>query len=401
MTRVSNNTFYQRAFEDFQSHQSAIAKLQQQIGSGRKILQPSDDPAGAARSLDIQSVLNGLETYGTNAGLADLRLSLEDTTLAGVGDLLVRVKELALAANSGIQTDESRNAYRVEVEQRLKELLDFSNVRDANGDYLFAGFKGDTQPFDISSGTASYNGDQGVRELQISVTRQIASADSGDRVFMRSPAGNGKFSVSAQSANTGTGILSAGSVVDLASYLAHDYSIRFTSATNFDVIDDTLGTPVLSGQSFSPAGAINFNGLGVSISGQPAAGDRFDISPNSGRPIFDTLTEFINAVSQAPANPAASARLNQRLNGVIADLDQAIGHVLDVRTSVGARQNALQAVASESEDLRVELKTNLSDIEDVELDVAIGRLQQRMNGLQAAQQTFISISRLNLFDLLR
>jgi len=81
MTRVTNNTFYRRAFADFQSHQSSIAKLQQQIGSGKKLLVASDDPSGATRALDIKSVINQLDTYATNAGLADRRLGLEETTL--------------------------------------------------------------------------------------------------------------------------------------------------------------------------------------------------------------------------------------------------------------------------------------------------------------------------------
>ncbi len=401
MTRVTTNTFYQRAFSDFQSHQAEIAKLQHQIGSGKKLLKPSDDPAGSSRALDIRAVIGRLDAFETNAGLADRRLNFEDTTLAGVSDLLVRVKELALQANSGIQTSETRNAFRVEVEERLKELLDFANVRDANGDYLFAGFKSTAKPFDISSGSANYNGDQGVRNMQVSVNRRIAAGDSGDRVFMNVAAGNAKFSVSAQAANTGTGIITAGSVVDVTSYQPHQYSVRFTTATSYDVLDDTSGATLLSGQPFSDDGVINFNGINVSVRGQPAAGDRFDLSPNTGQPIFDTLSEFINTMALSPPTPAANTQLNQRLNGVIANLDQAINHILDVRTSVGARQNALEAVETESADLRIELQTNLSDIEDVELDVAISQLQQRMGSLQAAQQTFVSIARLSLFELLR
>ncbi len=401
MARISNNTFYQRAFADFKSHQDALAKLQKQIGSGKGLLRPSDDPSGASRAMDIRSVVNSLDVFGSNANLADQRLNLEDTTLAGAGDLLVRVKELALAANSGIQNNETRSAFRAEIQERLNEMLDIANVRDANGDYLFAGFKGNARPFDMSSGMASYNGDQGVRELQISTARTIAAGDSGDQVFMRVPTGNGKFSVSAQAGNTGTGLISAGSVVDPSTYQPHNYSIRFTTATTFDVVDDTLGATLLAAQAYTPGAGISFGGLSVSIGNQPAAGDRFDISPSSGQPLFDTLNEFINTLSLQPATPAGNTQLNQRLNGVITDLDQAIGHILDIRTSVGARQSALEALEDANEGLRIDLQTNLADIEDLEVDVAIGSLQQRMNSLQAAQQTFVSVARLSLFEMLR
>ena len=213
MSRVTNNTFYERAFRDFRASQVNIAQLQAQIGSGKKLIRPSDDPSATSQVLDLNDALSRIDQYSRNATLANQRLALEDSTLGGVGNLLIRVKELAIAASNGTQTDETRGAFGAEVSQRLKELIDLANVQDANGDYLFAGFQVESEPFARSASGVVYNGSEGVRELQISASRTVSTGDNGADVFMRTPGGNGRFAVSADAANTGTGIVDVGSVV--------------------------------------------------------------------------------------------------------------------------------------------------------------------------------------------
>ncbi len=402
MARISSSMMYQQALADIRRNQTEIARLQAGVGSGRRILKPSDDPAGATRALDIGETLARLDQYQVNARLADQRLSVEDSTLEGVQNVLVRVKELALAANSGTQTRESRAAFRTELTQRLSELLDLANVRDANGDYLFGGFSGATQPFvRDGSGAVIYAGDQGVRELQLSSTRRVADGDSGDRVFMRVAAGNGRFSVSADAGNTGTGVLHAGSVSDPAADTGDAYSIRFTSASTFDVVNDTLGATVLAGQSFTEEAVIAFEGIATRIGGQPAAGDRFHLTPGGAKPLFETLRDFIATMNVDPVTGADAAKQHQAMNAVIDSLDRGLEHVLEVRTTIGARLSALDAVQVQNEDLGFELRSTLSEIQDLDMTQAIASLQQRITSLEAVQQSFVTLSRLSLFDYLR
>jgi flagellar hook-associated protein 3 FlgL len=401
MTRVSNDTFYNRAFIDFRRSQLEIATLQTQIGSGKKLLQPSDDPAASAQVLNINETLARIDQYGRNATLANERLALEDSTLDGVTGLLTRLKELALGANSGTQSRETRRAFGSEVEQRLNELLDFANTRGANGDYLFAGFKAQTRPFERSAAGVVYNGDQGVRELQVSASRRVAAGDNGDEVFMRVPGGNGSFSVSAQGSNTGTGVMSPGSITDPTAFTHHSYSIRFTSDTTFDVVDDTLGATVAAAQTYTPGSGIRFDGIEVSIDGGPLSGDRFDIAPRPAQSMFDTVQRFVDAMAFNPAIPAEEAQQSQTMNDVIDSLDRAISHVLEVRTTVGARQNALESVEIEATNLDFELRRTRSELEDVDIEYAISRLQQQVNVLEVSQATFVRLADLSLFDFLR
>lgn len=401
MTRVATSTAYRQALQDLQRNQAEIARLQAGVGSGQRILKPSDDPAGASRVLDLTGTLGRLEQYASNARLAEQRLSLEESTLEGVHEVLVRVKELALAANSGTQSAQTREAYRVETGERLSELLALANVRDGNGDYLFAGYKARTQPFALDAGGVGYLGDAGTREVQVSDTRRVVAGDSGARVFMRVPGGNGRFAVSADAANTGSGVLAAGSVADVSAYGEHAYSIRFTGAATFDVVDETTGATVLAAQPFTEGASIDFDGISTRIAGQPAPGDRFDLTPASAQPVFDTLQDFIAALTVDPGDAAATAQQAQALNHVIDSLDRGLDHVLEVRATVGARRSALEAVESQNEDLRFELEATRSQVRDLDATAAISALQQRISALEAVQQSFVAVSRLSLFNFLR
>jgi flagellar hook-associated protein 3 FlgL len=72
------------------------------------------------------------------------------------------------------------------MEQLNEQLLNLANAKNANGEYMFAGFKGNTQPFskDASNpGAYAYAGDVNSRSLQIDTTRQINDGDPGTDVF--------------------------------------------------------------------------------------------------------------------------------------------------------------------------------------------------------------------------
>ncbi|MFT5176124.1 MAG: flagellar hook-associated protein 3 FlgL [Gammaproteobacteria bacterium] len=401
MARVASSFAYRQALADLRINQREIARLQDSIGSGLRIQKPSDDPVGASRALNLSEALGRLDQYQSNSRLADQRLALEDTTLEAVQGLLQRVKELALAANSGAQTNETRLAYRAELNERLDELIDLSNVNDVNGDFLFSGFQAQTQPFQLGASGVSYAGDQGVRELQVSATRQIVAGDSGDHIFMLVPPGNGRFSVSVDGANTGNGVMSAGNVTDASGFTANAYSVRFTGPNTFDVVNDTLGSTVLAAQTFGDGASIAFDGLSVSIAGQPATGDRFDIAPGGVQSLFTTVQRFISAMDQAPVDPAAKAKLDQSMNHVLDSLDRGLDHVLEARASAGARRNAIESAEVQHEDLRFELQSSLSQTQDLDMTEAISLLQQRISALEAVQQTFVAVSRLSLFDYLR
>lgn len=190
--RISTGQIYQQGVISMLDKQASLAKTQQQLATGERILAPSDDPSAAAHVLQLNQVIETTAQYQRNANLADVRLGLEENTLSDVGDILQRVRELAVRANNDTLSAGDRLAIAHEVRVSLDGLLQLSNTKDANGEYLFSGYQIDTQPFsDDGSGNFSYNGDQGARKLQIGPNRQVAVGDAGDAVFMRVDDGAG------------------------------------------------------------------------------------------------------------------------------------------------------------------------------------------------------------------
>src|SRR6185437_9406531 len=130
-------------------------------------------------------------------------------------------------------------------------------------------FASRTQPFTQSGNAVSYAGSDGVSQLQISANQRISGGDAGDAVFMSIPAGNGTFTTAANAANTGSGSIDGGSVVDLSQWTPDTYTIAFTSATQYQVTDSS-GNVVTSG-NYTNGSTIQFQGIAVTVNGSPAA----------------------------------------------------------------------------------------------------------------------------------
>jgi flagellar hook-associated protein 1 FlgK len=108
-------------------------------------------------------------------------------------------------------------------------------------------------------------------ELKITDPRKVAAA--------------APITTSAGTGNLGTGSISAGTVLDASdANLQHTVSIKFTSATQFDVMDVNSGTPLATDVGYdSAAGAtLAYNGWEVTLSGTPQAGDGFEVRNNIG-----------------------------------------------------------------------------------------------------------------------
>jgi len=399
--RVSTAASFQQATQDIQTSLSKISALQDQVGSGKKLSRPSDNPIDFARSIDLNQAIGQLEQYERNRGVANQQLGLIDASLSSVNNVLQRVRELVIQANTTTQTDETRSIIRGEIEQRLNELLGYANTLNGNGEYLFSGGKGKTQPFTLSSAGTVYHGDQTALNIQISTNRTLDISASGYEVFQQIRNGNGTFVVDSNAANTGSGLISPGSITDGTVYVPQDFSIVFTSPTTYDVVNNTTATTILTAQTYDDGEPINFNGLEVKVSGNVATGDEFTVNASRNQDIFQTLSDLISTLSISPSDVANQAQQIQGYQRALGDLDLAIGNILDVRTSVGTRQNALEAANDEASSAKLGLQQTLSEIEDVDLAEAISRLSFETTTLEAVQATFASIQRLSLFSFLR
>jgi flagellar hook-associated protein 3 FlgL len=156
-----------------------------QLSTGKKILTPSDDPVAAARSIDLNQGIKQTEQYQSNINAARQRLDLENGVLQNTTDVLHRIKELGVQGLNATNSPSDRIIIATEMESLNEHLVGLANTRNANGEYLFSGFKSATQAFSKNtvSGGYTYAGDANQRTIQIGETRQIADGDPGINVF--------------------------------------------------------------------------------------------------------------------------------------------------------------------------------------------------------------------------
>ena len=398
--RISTPGLHHNALTAMLQQQTALSKIQNQIATGKRVRTPADDPTAAVHILELQRALQESDQHKTNADIATNRLSLEEQSLQDVGTLLTRVRTLAVQGNNAPLDAQNRRMIAIELRQRLQELVDIANRRDAHGEFLFAGYATSTQPFSNTTAGVSYYGDQGNRVLQVGPEQRVADSHSGYDVFLKIAEGNGTFVLGAAAANTGGGALGAGSVVDRAAWQANvdDYTVHFTSDEGDYEILDSANNQVSTGV-YSAGTAIEFSGIKFDMTGMPATDDRFTVSRSRSEDIFTTLQGLIDTLEGTTA--PTQAHLNSNIAQALQQLDSAEDHFLQVRAEIGARLSALDAAESAREDRKVELSRVKSELEDLDYAEAITRMNQQLVGLQAAQASYVQIAQLSLFNYLK
>lgn len=117
--------------------------------------------------------------------------------------------------------------------------------------------------------------------------------------------------------------------------------------------------------------------------------------------MFDTIRNLIDTLNHPLANdPAAAAALPGTINSSLDNLLAAKNNVVAVRSTVGARLSELDSLGSASSDINVQYTQTISNLRDLDYASAMSELSKQQVQLQAAQQSFKTVSSLSLFSLL-
>lgn len=401
--RLSSNTIYEVGTKMMLQQQEALIKTQQQLSTGKRIVTPSDDPIAAAQALNITQAASLNEQYSVNRKSASSSLMLEENVLKEITSVLQDVHQTTVSAGNASYSDADRKARATELRSHLESLVTLANATDDKGQFLFSGYQANTKPFVQTGQNVQYAGDQGQRLTQVSSSRQLAVSDAGADVFERIKNGNGVFKTAADSQNTGTGVIDVGSVINPTSLTGDDYEINFTvtnGVTTFDVVNTTTGASVSAGNSYSNSHAISFDGMQLNIKGEPANGDKFTVSPSNNQSIFATVSKVITALETPSSGQPGGTRLTNILGESLQDIKNGLEHVLAKQTSIGARLQEIDTLDSVGSDQDIQFQQSLAELQGVDFAKAISDLQRQQLYLQAAQQSYIKVSGLTLFNFL-
>jgi len=395
--RVTQNLDQSQFLAAIQTLESGINQTQNQMSSGKQFTTASQDPTAAGAVNDYTQALAQSQQYATNASSAQTNLNTEDSTLTQLQNQLQSLRDLALQAGNGALSNTDRSAIATQAVQIQNSILALANTTNGNGEYIFSGFAAQTQPFTLSATGATYNGDQGQRQIQIAAGQAVADGDNGNTVFNQIKTGNGTFTVAANAGNSGSGIIGATTVSNPAAYDGGTYSINFTAPGTYQVME---GATLVTSGTYTDGSTIAFNGVQVSLTGQPATGDSFSLAPSGYQSIFATVQNLVTALQTGVTTPASSTSLNNSLGGAINNIDQALQNTSDVQASVGGRLNSITTQQSVATSQQTQLQQSISKLQSLDFASAITNLDQQNTTLSAALQAYTLTQGLSLFKYL-
>ena len=198
MIRVTNSQMYRTALQSLHGARARMQDAQEVALSGERASRPSDDPAAIARGRVLASLLSAAESHQTNIanGIAVLQRS-EDALTEG-HNIMLRAKEIALAASNGTLGADDRLAMAAEIHELRLSMVDVVNTKHLD-EYVFAHVDTDRPPYDAAAATFSYDVDTyaGVREAGVGPSQTAEIGASGSRAFAARAADPGSVDIPA------------------------------------------------------------------------------------------------------------------------------------------------------------------------------------------------------------
>lgn len=416
--RISTVQAFNNGVAGLQRNYANATRTQEQISTGNRILTPADDPVASVRLLQLEQQQNVLSQYNSNLTAAKNSLTQEEVTLGSSYTVLHRVRELALQAGNGALSTEDRKSIAAELTQREDELLSLMNTRNARGEYLFSGFQGKTQPFvRTGNGSYSYQGDEGQRKLQIASSLNIAISDNGKAVF-ENVTNAGRYQVLPGSTLSVSAPLVQDEVAVAGdpAFPAAGVGIYFTSDTDYIIYDranppadftdpyadpaQVIGSGVVDGNE-KTADELVFRGVMVKFDGVQTQGQSAEIQLNANvqkQGILDTIANLRKTLE----NPSSSnADIRDSVAVGLTNLDYGMGSIDAARGNIGARLNVIETTQTDNEDVALVNKSVQAELRELDYAEALSRLSFQTIILEAAQQSYVKISGLNLFNAMR
>ena len=293
------------------------------------------------------------------------------------------------------------------------------NTRNANGDYIFGGYKSLSEPFTGNASTGfQYNGDEGQKMIKVANNTFVASSDSGKAAFVDIDSARPNVNTYASPANRSNPPvnISIGNIVDREAFdefYPEDMVITFNEDTNitpagknFSITERSTGRTILADQAYSNGMQFTVNGVQVTLTGNPASatatetGDRLFIDATAKQDILTTMARFSENMRHFDGSEETRIALENNVADTLDNLRNAQTSVLEINSQIGARFNTLDSTEELHFDADLVLQELRSELRDIDYAEASTRLSSQTLVLQAAQTAFVRVTALSLFERL-
>ncbi|GAA4890525.1 flagellar hook-associated protein FlgL [Ferrimonas pelagia] len=399
--RISTNQFYNLNTRNLTGLQSDTNKTLIELSSGKRVNTAKDDPVGAIMIENLNQQNHQLGQYKANINLANNRLSQQEARLAEYEKLQMSSRDKLLQGNDGALSESDRTALALDIREEMEAVLALANNQDESGNYLFAGFQTGTKPFvPDANGNITFIGDDGRRTASIADGISVNVSESGDRLFMKSPNGSGDYRADyANATMTEKFFVESAQITDPDGHSAGPMNIRFvddgSGNVNVTVLDGNGGVlqpPV----PFDPSVPLQFNGMSLEMTGEPAIGDSVRIDAQAEVDIFSTLQRAAELLEQPEGinAPHAQAEYAQ----LIDDMGAAQIHASVVRAETGNTLRSLDTFRDQHENMELVSSSAKATLEDLDYAKAITQFEKQSLALNTVSQTFGKVNSLSLFN---
>ncbi len=157
--RVTQRMLTEGSLDNLQRGLGRLAKVQEQLSTGRVLNRPSDNPTGTTTAMRLRSSLSEQAQFSRNAQDGLGWLSQVDSTLGSVTNTVRQARDLAITgANSGSMGPAARAALAVEVEGLRGAVLAQSNATYLERP-VFGGVTSGTKAYDEAGTFVGLAGD--------------------------------------------------------------------------------------------------------------------------------------------------------------------------------------------------------------------------------------------------
>ena len=223
MASVNTNISATIAQNALTKNERSMNTAMERLATGKRINGAKDDAAGLAISSRMTSQIRGLEVGMRNAGDAISMISVADGAMIEVGNMLQRMRELALQASNGTTTSADRDYLNTEYQNLITEIERIADNTQWNGNAIMN--------LASASDTFSYQvGANGGQTIDVDFVAIDQTNGSAFKVFV-----TGASAASIAAANTSAALVAgteAITKIDLAITELNENRANFGAAIN-------------------------------------------------------------------------------------------------------------------------------------------------------------------------
>ncbi|MFO7877340.1 MAG: flagellar hook-associated protein FlgL, partial [Desulfovermiculus sp.] len=432
--RVTEMMSYRFLRTEINDINNRMAELQKSASSGKQVRESSDDPGAVRPILNFRSQIHAGERFDKNISRANTNLANVDGVLDKIGNSLIKTKEHGIHFINGSLNDDDQETIAAQVGELKEEILGLANSQVGN-DYLFSGYKVQTQPFQESEGgKVEYKGDANEKELEIAPGERLGVTVSGEYLFTGRKDTNddgwlqnaepGLFDTLqriewAMQGKSGEVVDASGEEWSETNTDGEPLMVNGSGNLETDTNDEPIplmhdGAPVHLSELRDVEG--NVVTIGDLDESQRKDHDGDTITGNDDKPVYvhanGDITEMNSdgiPVLEAPDGNSYHELFDQtnnnqpyqltevpELEDALKDLDDVMSRVSNERGLVGATMNRLESSQEIRQQATTDLKELLSTYEDADIVEASTKLIQQETSLKAALSVTSRISRISI-----